>query len=752
MKMKTLIATLAGLVLLFTFTASAQVSAGGDPSTNSTLSSNAPSSPPRLIRFSGAAKDINGKALTGVVGITFALYAEQTGGAALWLETQNVEADASGNYSVLLGATKPDGLPTELFTSAQARWISVQVERQAEQPRTLLVSAPYALKAGDAETVGGLPPSAFVRANAPGNSATEALDGGGNAAVSGVASGRVGGAYSQKAVTGSGTADYIPMWSSSSSIANSVMYQKDSMIGIGTTTPSAPLQVVGEGVFSGNVIAGGAVVGTGFQIGNYLFAYGSYEYQNAFLGWSGNGYATGNDNTAIGLVALYDLTTGQYNTATGSYAMIADTSGSYNTASGFSTLDSNTTGNNNSAYGVYALSANKSGGNNTAIGYQALDVNSSGGYNTASGVNALYANQTGSNNTATGNSALYYNTTGSNNTGSGLNAGVTADGSLLTASNDLFLGANSAMSTGSLSNAAAIGANAEVAESNALVLGSISGVNGATSSTSVGIGTTSPSAALEVQGSSSSTTNTFVAISSATGASAIFATNSATSGSANGGFFTAYSPGGSGVVGINYASGGSAAYFQGNVTVTGTLTKGGGSFKIDDPLDPANKYLSHSFVESPDMMNVYNGNIRTDRRGYAVVILPDYFEALNRDFRYQLTAIGQFAQAIVVRKVKGNRFTIRTSKPGVEVSWQVTGIRHDAWADAHRIPNEEAKPEEERGHYLHPELFGAGPEQQIGLALHEPAAAASQTAVLHKLEKPSINPDRASGSPRVGSR
>jgi hypothetical protein len=102
-----------------------------------------------------------------VAGITFALYSEPTGGAPLWLETQNVTADSNGRYTALLGATKPDGLPAELFTSEQARWVGVQVQGQPEQPRVLLVSAPYALKAGDAETIGGLPPSAFVLAAPP---------------------------------------------------------------------------------------------------------------------------------------------------------------------------------------------------------------------------------------------------------------------------------------------------------------------------------------------------------------------------------------------------------------------------------------------------------------------------------------------------------------------------------------------------------------------------------------------------------
>src|SRR4029077_10884929 len=145
--------------------------------------------------------------------------------------------------------------------------------------------------------------------------------------------------------------------------------------------------------------------------------------------------------------------------------------------------------------------------------------------------------------------------------------------------------------------------------------------------------------------------------------------------------------------------------FPRNVNITGNLTKPLGAFKIDDPIDPANKYLYHSFVESPDMMNIYNGNITTDTHGLAIVVLPKYFGALNRDFRYQLTPIGQFAQVIVADEIRNNRFTIRSNKPLVRVSWQVTGIRHDAYANAHRIPNEEMKPPEGQGHYLYPELF-----------------------------------------------
>ena len=161
-----------------------------------------------------------------------------------------------------------------------------------------------------------------------------------------------------------------------------------------------------------------------------------------------------------------------------------------------------------------------------------------------------------------------------------------------------------------------------------------------------------------------------------------------------------------------------AGYFLGNVNVNGNLSKSGGSFKIDHPLDPANKYLYHSFVESPDMMNIYNGNVVTDANGEAIVPLPEWFETLNRDFRYQLTVVGQFAQAIVASKVANNQFSIKTDKPNVEVSWQVTGIRQDPWANAHRIPVEEQKDARERGHYIHPELYGAPEEASIAWARH----------------------------------
>jgi hypothetical protein len=154
------------------------------------------------------------------------------------------------------------------------------------------------------------------------------------------------------------------------------------------------------------------------------------------------------------------------------------------------------------------------------------------------------------------------------------------------------------------------------------------------------------------------------------------------------------------------SAGGYAGNFQGNVRVTGTLSKGGGSFKIDHPLDPENRYLQHSFVESPDMMNVYNGNVILGDDGAAWVTLPEWFEALNRDFRYQLTCIGGFAPVYVAQEIEDNRFQIAGGSPGLKVSWQVTGIRHDPFAQANPVVVEEDKPPEEQGTYLHPPAYG----------------------------------------------
>jgi hypothetical protein len=187
------------------------------------------------------------------------------------------------------------------------------------------------------------------------------------------------------------------------------------------------------------------------------------------------------------------------------------------------------------------------------------------------------------------------------------------------------------------------------------------------------------------------------------------------------------------------ASGGSDNYagaFDGDVDVAGTLTKNAGSFKIDHPLDPANKYLSHSFVESPDMKNIYDGVVVLDGSGEALVELPDWFEALNQDFRYQLTCVGAFAPVYVADEISGNRFTIAGGAPGMKVSWQVTGIRHDPYAEAHRIPVEQVKSAREQGRYRNPELYGAPASAGVRYDARAAQMMARSTARSHREMRP----------------
>ena len=232
------------LVAMFSLIASGQQFKISEPTPmNATTSSATISAVPALVHFSGTLMDTSGKPLTGIAGLTFSLYAEQQGGSPLWIETQSVRLDANGRYSVELGAATSRGLPANLFTSAEARWLGIQVQGQPEQPRIMLLSVPYALKAADAATVGGLPPSAFVLAPTNGSSATANP------------SANSGSPYSAS-VGGTGTQNYIPIWTDNSGdLGNSILYQSGSgssaMIGLNLKTPLANLDVNGTSLMRG---------------------------------------------------------------------------------------------------------------------------------------------------------------------------------------------------------------------------------------------------------------------------------------------------------------------------------------------------------------------------------------------------------------------------------------------------------------------------------------------------------------------
>ena len=228
------------VVFLFMLSALAQ-QAGSSPAAGT-----AQIAPPPLIQFSGLATDEGGTPFSGTVRMTFALYPTRQDGEPLWTETQNLQVDATGHYSVQLGITKPYGVPAALFSTGEPRWLGVRIAGEEEQPRILLVSVPYALKAGDAATLGGLPPSAFLLAT-PGNA--------NGAAASQVASPDAATPLASGPVTGTGTVGYLPLWDTTSDIISSVLFQSGSgataRIGIGTSTPASTLDVKGNTTLRG---------------------------------------------------------------------------------------------------------------------------------------------------------------------------------------------------------------------------------------------------------------------------------------------------------------------------------------------------------------------------------------------------------------------------------------------------------------------------------------------------------------------
>jgi trimeric autotransporter adhesin len=824
---------------------------------------------PRLIKFSGEVNpqiaqnkdNESGKSQTATqISLTFSLYELQEGGSPLWTETQSVQLDSQEHYTVLLGANSPDGLPLDLFASGQARWLGVQPQLAGagEQPRVLLVGVPYALKAADADTLGGKPASAYAlspdQATSSSGPATSGNLAGAPQSGPQLHSGQQ--AQASKAnqntsptssVGGTGTLDYIPIWTGSQTLGNSILFQTGGQVGVGTITPGARLDSTSAGIAvrgtsvgaSGDGLVGTATASSGSS--NGVFGQTASPGGNGVLGVnnaksggtgvSGSGttngvYGQSASPTGIGVsggaIATSGSATGVYGQsaspsgngvsgnaiatsggATGVYGQSASPSGSgvhgiatatsgspsgvYGESAspgGWGVLGINNATSTTGGSGVFGISTSTSGSHSGVYGQ--INSTSGAGVNgnatATSGVNnGVYgqaASPTGfgvsGNAIATsgyaagvygqsaspGGSGVSGNATATSGSPNGVyGKSVSPGGNGVFGVNNAGTGGNGVFGIATAASGHSNGVYGQAASTSGIgvsgnataTTGNAYGVAGSTATTGSGAG---------VAGSAVATTGTAFGVFGQTASSngrGVFGYASATSGahvgvvgfvespSAAAGQFVAHSGSGLILQGLSGSSktqvfsvdaSGNGTY-AGNLNVTGKLTKGSGSFKIDHPLDPANKYLSHSFVESPDMMDVYNGVVRLDAKGRAWVGLPDYFEALNRDFRYQLTCIGGFAPVYIAREVHNNRFRIAGGKPGGKVSWEVTGIRHDAYADANRIPVTEDKPPAEQGYYLHPEVYGQDASRRVGSG--ELASQSRATASA---------PSTANGTPR----
>jgi hypothetical protein len=437
------------------------------------LQASAQASVPRLVNFSGRVTDAQGKVVSGVAGVTFAIYRDQYEGSPLWMETQSLNTDAKGNYTAQLGATRTEGLPLDLFTSGEARWLGVRINGGEEQPRVLLLSVPYALKAADAETIGGLPPSAFMLA-----SSAKGIVGSTSTVVATVSPSALPPAG---AITGTGTVSFVPLWDSTSDIVSSALFQTGSgttaKVGINTNAPGASLDVAGTANVRGQLTLPSAGIATAaagkksqpielrasaFNSGsaaavaqnfvweaepaanntaapsgtlNLLFASGTAAPAETGLKINNKGLITfaagqtfpggGGGGGITGVTAGTDLTGGG---TTGTVTLNLDTTKVPQLATANTFTGNQTVNGNVSATGVVTGTSFQIGSNPIAFGSFANanaflgfagNTTMTGTANTATGYQALLSNTTGVANTADGVNALIFNSTGSYNTAIG---------------------------------------------------------------------------------------------------------------------------------------------------------------------------------------------------------------------------------------------------------------------------------------------------------------------------------------------
>jgi hypothetical protein len=501
---------------------------------------------PRLVKFSGTLTDGGGKPLTGVVGVTFSLYEGQEGGSPIWMETQNVQAGGNGQYTVLLGYTKNEGLPAEAFAAGQ-RWLGVQAQGEAERPRVLMASVPYSLKAVDAETLGGLPASAFALAGVAGHAAVGAAVESAKGELAKPA------AASPAALSGTGTAGTVPLWTNSTTLGNSLILQSGTSVGIGATSTASKFVVKAT---SGNGIVGEATGATGSGVqgtaidtsGANIGVLGTSE-SSAGVGVQGQAFASTGSN--VGVFGLSESTSGigvKGSTSTTS----GDTFGvlGVNSSSAGIGVKGEVDSTSGATFGVYGVAASSSG-----VGIQG-EANAASG--DTRGVYGVSASPTGLGvqGEATATSGTTYGVAGLNASSSG--GGVQGQANAVEG--------NTAGVYGSSASTSGSGVSGEATSTT----GSTTGVFGLAASTE-GIG---------VSGEASATTgNTNGVSGSAVSTSGVGVSGdaSATTGNTTGVYGKAASPTGVGVYGNNPTPPGIGVYGVAPAisTESGTLTGAG---------------------------------------------------------------------------------------------------------------------------------------------------------------------------------
>jgi len=756
----------------------AQQSAPGALVGKAPVAATAPTSVPALVPYSGAALDGKGNPLAGEASATFLIYKDQQGGEPLFAESQMIAFDDAGRYKIQLGASNPNGLPSDLFATGEARWLEVQIAGQPAQPRILLASVPYALKAADAATLGGLPASAFALAGANGYAANAAAPAGASPNTA------------TAVTTTGGTSGSLPLFTGASTIANANVSQSSTgKIGINTTTPSATLDINGYTDLRGTatLTANGSASPTAgvpsYPLNLTAQVYNSSTKAKVSPSFDWEAVPIGN-NSASPSAALDLLYSNGTTTAPTGFSFNAN--GTINFASGQTfpgggggsitgvTAGTGLTGGGTS--GNVTLNVNTGtiaslAGNNTFTGsdtfnaslYENTDVNIDN--KNANSGNISPGLRLGS---ASGEGMASKRTSGGNQFGVDIYTGysprlsINASGQVAIGTGATFGGSQLQVQSADLD--AIYGETSYNAYEGAAVYGYADGAaNGVIASSAGGNGGEFfggvSSGGLGLYGvyglGGSSTGNqqnggygVFGYGGDADGLASIGGNGGNFQGGYSseyeGGFGASFTGGDSAVSGLGgygiFVTGGQgsnnsgpdegfSAVFRQDISVNGATVNSVQKIKIDDPADPANKYLVHTAVASSEQMNIYSGNVTTDELGVATVTLPTWFQELNTDFRYQLTVVGgRFAQAIVSKEIAGNQFTISTNATGVKVSWQVTAVRQDAYAKAHPLVVEQVKGPRERGFYQHPELYGQPEEKQTEWGLHPQAMAQLKAA------------------------